>query len=894
MGAADALHASALDDAFRGRYDLSRRKLRSALDLLAVVGDTGDGVPVQGVPGQGETPSLPTQRVRVRLLVLLAGMEYELTGGQGGRDHLDEAVAVSASIGARDLAFVVNQTLALRATRSGLVEEALTHFAAAEAFSDDATDLDVCKMLVNRGTLHLERLELASARRDLELCQSRAAGDPSLVTLAAMARHNLGYLEFLAGNLPAALRAMNEAAELGGQASPAVALLDRAQVLIAAGLIDAADATLTDAAHEFRHGRMWAYLAEAELARAECCLLTGRLAQARALAGSARTRFRRRGNTTWRRRSELTLIAADLAYGRPPSLLVGPAGRLAAEFEAAHLLTYAKAARLAQTEALLAGGRVQEAAAIFAEVTPPARTDVIGLRLQQRSIAALLHQQQGDRTAAHREVERGLTDLTHHQAQFGSIDLQTASALHGRRLVGLDLEMALGAGRPAGIFAALERGRALSRRLVPVTPPPAESAPLLTELRQLTERLNLIGADPAQVPQATAVREEIAGLQDRLRRIAWRYDGTRNIARQVGLAAVEDVIRAHHRQMVLYGRVRGELVAVVLGAGRPQLLAIPGIGEASDLTKRLRADLNALAHLARSHPLHPSASASARRCLSRLDQLLVAPLGLRDQPLVVVPTADLSTLPWNALPTLRSRPVEVTPTASTWWRSVQDRDHGPVRVAAFAGPGPLASEREVRQVRDIWAGTEMFVGRDATSRALAQTAGSVSIAHVAAHGTHVSQNPLFSSLRMYDGPLFAYELEAANVPPHVVLSACELGQVTVRPGEESLGLTSVLLQLGVRCVVAGVADVNDDLAAEVMVAYHRRLTHGCDAAESLADAISSSDALVPFVCFGAAWSAGPVALRTPGLPVSTLAIPRPISTESAAVDRGHPVVGPRG
>jgi len=124
--------------------------------------------------------------------------------------------------------------------------------------------------------------------------------------------------------------------------------------------------------------------------------------------------------------------------------------------------------------------------------------------------------------------------------------------------------------------------------------------------------------------------------------------------------------------------------------------------------------------------------------------------------------------------------------------------------------------------------------------------------HVAAHGTHVTQNPLFSSLRLADGPLFAYELEAPNVPLHVVLSACELGQVTVRPGEEALGLTSVLLQLGVRCVVAGVADVNDDLAAEVMLDYHRQLASGSDTAAALADAIAASGTVVPFVCFGAA------------------------------------------
>jgi CHAT domain-containing protein len=93
------------------------------------------------------------------------------------------------------------------------------------------------------------------------------------------------------------------------------------------------------------------------------------------------------------------------------------------------------------------------------------------------------------------------------------------------------------------------------------------------------------------------------------------------------------------------------------------------------------------------------------------------------------------------------------------------------------------------------------------------------------------------------------------VPAHVVLSACELGQVTVRPGEEALGLTSVLLQLGVCCVVAGVANVNDDLAADVMIRYHRRLANGSDSATALADAIAESGTIVPFTCFGAAWSA---------------------------------------
>jgi len=106
-----------------------------------------------------------------------------------------------------------------------------------------------------------------------------------------------------------------------------------------------------------------------------------------------------------------------------------------------------------------------------------------------------------------------------------------------------------------------------------------------------------------------------------------------------------------------------------------------------------------------------------------------------------------------------------------------------------------------------------------------------------------------------DGPVFAYELDqTARAAEHVVLSACELGQATIRPGDEALGLTSVLLHLGTRCVVSGVARVHDDVSAEVMVRYHTLLAEGTDSAQALATACAEQHELpAPFVCFGATW-----------------------------------------
>ena len=147
-------------------------------------------------------------------------------------------------------------------------------------------------------------------------------------------------------------------------------------------------------------------------------------------------------------------------------------------------------------------------------------------------------------------------------------------------------------------------------------------------------------------------------------------------------------------------------------------------------------------------------------------------------------------------------------------------------------------------------------GRQATRARLTGSLAAATVLHVAAHGAHNTQNPLFSSLELTDGALFAYEIGDDRVPPHVVLSACELGQATTRPGDEALGWTRVLLQLGAQCVVAGVSQVADDRAREVMADYHRRLAGGDDSATALAAATERGSS-VPFVCFGSSWRAVP-------------------------------------
>ena len=130
------------------------------------------------------------------------------------------------------------------------------------------------------------------------------------------------------------------------------------------------------------------------------------------------------------------------------------------------------------------------------------------------------------------------------------------------------------------------------------------------------------------------------------------------------------------------------------------------------------------------------------------------------------------------------------------------------------------------------------------------------LVHIAAHGHHEQDNPLFSGVLLADGLLYGYDV-APNpaIPAQVVLSSCDVGRTDDRPGGEPLGLVAALLRSGVSTVIAGTSRVSDQVAAAVMPAYHQRLQAGDSPAIALAGAIAgvaeSDDDPAPFTCFGA-------------------------------------------
>jgi CHAT domain-containing protein len=156
----------------------------------------------------------------------------------------------------------------------------------------------------------------------------------------------------------------------------------------------------------------------------------------------------------------------------------------------------------------------------------------------------------------------------------------------------------------------------------------------------------------------------------------------------------------------------------------------------------------------------------------------------------------------------------------------------------------------VRSIAALRPDAVVLEGRAATASAVLDALEGAGLVHIACHGHFRSDNPLFSSLELADGPLNVYELERLRRPPGiVVLSACDLAMSGLHPGDELLGVASALLGMGTRTIVASVVPVPDATAKRLMLSFHRNLLSGERPAVALARAQAGSPA-AGFVCLG--------------------------------------------
>lgn len=800
--------------------------------------------------------------VRVRSLVGLALCDFELTGSLDmSFRRLEEAETWAATLDRPTLAFVVRGQRGLVRHRSGSLTQAVRDMESAVALIDHARPLDAAVIRLNLGSLRLELGDVEGAIPDLDDAVRRGLelGDGLLVSKA---RHNLGYARYLRGDLPSALRAMEDAAAQAPERHAAVGLVDKAQVLLDAGLVTDADDALAEARSQLTRHRMVRDLAEVELVRSRALVALRRYPEAAQHARSAARRFARMGNVPWELRARVAELQALAAQDARRRVRAASARRRAADALAlaergAGLgptvgLGVEIPARLLAAEWWTTAGDLDTARGALRPVPRDLSRAPLPLRLQQHAVAARMAFVAGDRRAGVRAVRKGQQVLAEHRTRLGSVDVVTASAVHGVRLGNVDVEAALLTRRPGAIFDAVERGRAAFAGSGRVRPPSdGVLADLLADARREVEAARALGvsADPAELVRRQEHLRNARRFQEEARRRAWQHGGEAATPSAVTERSLRGALAAGAPGSVVANLVvHGEdVTAVRVSASGSRLLRLAPVERVAEHVRRARADFSVLSNALIPVPMRDAALGSLRRTLAWFDDALVAPLEA-DGDLHVSARDLLLAVPWAALPSRR--------TLRTWANSWVDLRHGEPthrtdHALVVAGPDLRFAGAEAKLVASVWDSATALTGLDATCAAVVEGFEGAGVVHVAAHGTHETDNPLFSSLRLADGPLFAHELDGFDLRGVVVvLSACEVGLSTPRIGGESLGLTSVLLRLGARAVVASVAPLRDDVAARVMPALHAELRAGAMPGAALARAVADEPEPVPLVCFG--------------------------------------------
>ncbi|MEU0407527.1 CHAT domain-containing tetratricopeptide repeat protein [Streptomyces griseorubiginosus] len=643
-----------------------------------------------------------------------------------------------------------------------------------------------------------------------------------------------GLAAFRSGDIPAALRLLDEAQERYAKLGTPTFMLTirRCEVLMAAGLAREALAE-ADAAIKVLDGIGGQSTLKAELllAAARAARLEGDAHTAIARADLAVRLFAGQRRTWWETHARLVLIEARVAAGRGSGRLVADAAAVAERLASFGAPAAPEASLLAGRIALDLGWR--EDAQRHLEVAARSRHSGPPLaRMTGWAARALWARAVGSDRRVLEACRRGLDVLDDHRTTLGASELRARATAQGAELAALAARASLASGGPRRLLVWSERWRATALS-APPTRPPADPGLLgdLTAFREIAARAEAARMEGRPVSalerEQRRLEREIRSRTHHIRGDApgdgYRFDPGRLLER------LGDDVRLVELA-VLDGRVQ----VLLCGQGRVRRFEGGLLADAEREAEHVQAGLRRLAHPGAEARL-PVVEAAGRR----LEELLLGPAAARlgSGPVVVVPPGRLHRVPWALLPSLRERVFSVSPSASSWLRARETAAPVGGRQVLVRGPGLATGGAEVPELAGRHGSATVLEYDEARVPRVLEELDGAALAHIAAHGTFRADSPLFSSLRMADGPLIVHDFERLDRSPYrIILSCCDTARFASVGADELLGLVTALLPLGTAGVVACSAPVNDEAVVPLMLALHKGLGAGASMAEALRDA----------------------------------------------------------
>jgi len=235
--------------------------------------------------------------------------------------------------------------------------------------------------------------------------------------------------------------------------------------------------------------------------------------------------------------------------------------------------------------------------------------------------------------------------------------------------------------------------------------------------------------------------------------------------------------------------------------------------------------------------------------------------------LIIIPHDQLYHLPFHALYDgeqylLQRYQIHYMPLAS--WVLQEDREgwkpleleQPTALIMAYSDresqnsiPGTLA---EARAIEQIWQNSmergrpsvlepKLYLEEEAVSAHLNRYAHEGHLFHLATHGKLDTENPLFSTLLLADGPLSLADVEMLRfkAKPLIVLSACETGINNINKYNAGVqSISQAFLHAGASMVLVSLWRVADQATALLMQSFHYHLANNLSPAQALYQAQS--------------------------------------------------------
>jgi CHAT domain-containing protein len=238
---------------------------------------------------------------------------------------------------------------------------------------------------------------------------------------------------------------------------------------------------------------------------------------------------------------------------------------------------------------------------------------------------------------------------------------------------------------------------------------------------------------------------------------------------------------------------------------------------------------------------------STRLRLNDLYRSLMAPFidEVTTQRLIIVPHGSLHFLPFHALYDGRRYLIDrfeisYAPSASVLKYCLDKKPvagASPLLVGVADEQAPMITG-EIGGLSRLFPDARVLLNEAATRADFTAECKNPSFLHIATHAVFRQDNPMFSSFKLADGWVTAFDLFSMSCQTNLVaLSGCQSGVSEVAGADDLLGLMRGFLYAGARSLLVSLWNVNDVSTSELMDRFYGNWRQGGSKAAALQQAM---------------------------------------------------------